>query len=139
MDSVDVSVQKLGHAFIDAFNRRDPEALVKLADPAIEFSPTGLVGARRTYHGHEGLRAWVSDLEESPSEHQVRVREVRLLEDERMLVLSEVLLDGEHVTASAMIARLNDTGKIVEAQAYLSDEEMLRRTGLLGAQAVSPA
>lgn len=55
-------MDEIGRDFTDAFNRRDADGLVALADPAIEFCPTELVGSRRAYHGHEGLRQWVADL-----------------------------------------------------------------------------
>lgn len=124
-------MEAIGHRFIDAFNRRDAEDLVALADPHIEFHPTPLVGARRVYHGHDGLRRWVAELGTSEIKHQVRVREVRPLDESRFVVLSEVLLDGELVSPSATLARLNETGGIVEARAYLSDEQILTQIGLV--------
>jgi ketosteroid isomerase-like protein len=121
---------RIGREFVDAFNRRDADALVALAHPEIEFRPTMLVGSKRVYRGHDGLRRWAADLIAAQTEHQVRVREIRSLGDQRFLLLSEVLLDGEAVTPSAMVARLAD-GKIIEARAYLSDEEMLTELDLL--------
>lgn len=126
-----VSVETIGHRFVDAFNRRDVEGLIALADPDIEFHPTSIVGSHRVYHGHDGLRRWVEDLDLSEVQHQVRVHEVRALEDDRFVVLSEVLLDGDLVSPSAMLARLGDSGRIVEAHAYLTDEQMLTRLGLM--------
>jgi hypothetical protein len=124
-------MQAIGQRFIDAFNRRDADALVALADPEIEFHPTSLVGARRTYHGHEGLRSWMAQLCASQAEHQVRVREVRALDESRFVILTEVLLDGELISPSAMLARLDGEGRIVEAQAYLTDEQLLRQVGVV--------
>jgi ketosteroid isomerase-like protein len=126
----EVQVNGIGRLFVDAFNRRDVEGLVALAHPEIEFRPTMIVGSKRIYKGHEGLRCWVADLIATDAKHYARVREVRMLEDQRLVVLSEVLLDGEVVSPSAMIARLLD-GKIVDVQAYLSDETMLMELNLL--------
>jgi ketosteroid isomerase-like protein len=125
-----VQANQVGHDFIAAFNLRDADALVALAHPDVEFRPTMLVGSRRVYKGHEGLRTWVADLIASGAEHQVRVREVRTLGDERLVVLTEVLLGGEVISPSAMIATLRD-GKVVEAHAYLSDETTLAELDLL--------
>jgi rubredoxin len=125
------SLEALGHRFIDGFNRRDAEALVALADPAIEFHPTSLVGEGRIYRGHDGLRRWVGDLDRSAIKHQVRVREVRALDAARFLVLSEVLVDDEVLSSSAMLARLTEDGGIIEARAYLTDEQMLKKVGLV--------
>jgi ketosteroid isomerase-like protein len=123
-----VSIEAIGRQFVDAFNRRDVSDLIVLTDPAVEFHPTSLVGERRRYDGHEGLRRWFADLEESQIEHQVRVKEVRQT-DEGFLVLSEVLLGGELVSPSAMLAWVNDDGLIVEARAFLTDPETLRQVG----------
>ncbi len=124
-----VSVEAIGERFVEAFNRRDAEGLVALCDPEIVFHPTVLVGDRRNYRGHDGMRRWVAELETSESKHQVRVREARALDD-GFALLTEVLLDGVVVSPSAMTARLGDSGRI-EARAYLSDEETLERLGRL--------
>jgi hypothetical protein len=133
------SIETIGHRFIDAFNRRDAEGLVALADPAIEFHPTSIVGSRRVYRGHEGLRRWVQDLETSEIQHQVCAREVRALDDGGFAILSEVLLGGEFVSPSAMIATLSDSGAIVEAHAYLTDEHTLTQLGLMHERPVGPS
>jgi len=124
------SVEAIAQRFIEAFNDRDAERLLALMDPAIEFHPTGLVGQRRRYDGHDGVRQWMGELESGPSRHQVRIREVRPTED-GFTLLSEVLLDGELVSPSAMVAHFGANGKIVEARAFLSDEEMLLHLGLI--------
>lgn len=118
--------------FVAAFNRRDADGLVALVDPAFEWHPSVLVGGRRTYRGHAGLRQWIGDLARAPVQHQARVREVEILDNDRFLVHSEVLVDGEPVTQSSMLARLREDGKLVEGRAYLTDEPMLRRTGIVG-------
>jgi ketosteroid isomerase-like protein len=125
------SMTAIGHRFIDAFNRRDAQALIDLCDPQIEFHPTSLVGQRTVYRGHDGLRQWVSELHDAMIQHQVRVLDVRALDDRRLVVLSEVLVDGELLSPSAMVATLDQTGKITEARAYLSDRRLLERLGLV--------
>jgi SnoaL-like domain len=124
-----VSVEAIGRQFVDAFNRREVEGMIALSDPEIEFHPTTLVGGeRQRYDGHDGLRTWASQLNELQLEHQARIREVRPTAD-GFLILSEVLLGGELVSPSAMLARLNDEGLIVEARAFLTDEETLKQVG----------
>jgi ketosteroid isomerase-like protein len=125
-----VQADRIAHDFVNAFNLRDTEALVALTHPEVEFRPTMLAGSKRVYKGHDDLRTWVADLVASGAEHQVRVREVRALGEERLILLTEVLLDGEAITPSAMVATLRD-GKIVEAKAYLSDETTLNGLDLL--------
>lgn len=134
-----MSIEAIAHRFIDAFNRRDADALIALSDPEIEFHPTLLVGGRRVYHGHEGLRRWVSELGVATVQHQVRVREVRALDGDCLLVLSEVYLDGDLLSPAAMIAQLSADGRILEAQAYLTDEQLLTHLGLVPVQAEGAA
>jgi hypothetical protein len=121
----------IGRRFVDGFNRRDAEALVALADPQIEFHPTVLVGDRRTYHGHDGLRRWMAELGATQAGHLVRVREVRVQDERSFVLLTEVLLEGELLSPSAMLARLSDAELIVHARAYLTDEQTLTQLGLL--------
>jgi hypothetical protein len=130
MGDEELSAEELGRRFIDGFNRRDADALVALCHPRLEFIPTILVGQRAVYHGHDGLRRWVEDLRESGAAHQVRVRRVRVLAPDRFAVLTEVLLDGELLSPSAMVAGVED-GLIVHVKAYLSDEHTLVRVGVL--------
>jgi hypothetical protein len=122
--------EELGHRFIDGFNRRDADALVALCHPELEFVPTLLVGQRSVYYGHEGLRRWVNKLIESGGLHEVRVRKIRVLDDEHFAALTEVCLEGETITPSAMVARVKD-GLIIHVKAYLSDEQTLIRVGVL--------
>ncbi|MGA2925186.1 MAG: nuclear transport factor 2 family protein [Solirubrobacteraceae bacterium] len=126
------AMDAIARQFIDAFNRRDADGLVAVTDPAVQWRPSRMVGVARVYVGHDGIRRWVADLGESPIKHQARVLEVRALEPGRFLVLSEVLLDDAPVCPAAMVARLNAVGRIVEANAYLSDEQMLAEAGIVG-------
>lgn len=130
MESEALTAEKLGRRFIDGFNRRDAEALVALVHPELEFLPTILVGQRVVYRGRDGLRRWVEDLISSGASHTVRVREVREIGPDRFVVLTEVLIEGEVTSPSAMLASTRD-GLIVTARAYLSDEETLIRVGVL--------
>jgi SnoaL-like protein len=129
MRAARVSVETIGRRYVDAFNRRDIEGLVALSHSAIEFRPTMLVGARRRYDGHEGLRRWFEEMGGSEIEIQIRVSEVRALGDDGFLVLSEILLDDKLVSPAAMLARLAGDGRIIEARSFLTDEEMLRQVG----------
>ncbi len=125
------AIEAAGRTFVDAHNRRDFEALCALTDPEIAFHPTSLTGGERIYRGHEGLRRWVDHLHESKIVHRAQIRELRVLDENRLMILTNVLVDGELVTEAAMLTRLTDDGAIAEIHAYLSDEEMLKQVGLL--------
>src|SRR5438552_4370801 len=125
----ELSMDELGRRFVAAFNRRDAEGMVALTDPEIAFHPTSLVGARRVYRGHDELRLWMQELVAGGAVQEARVREIRPLDERRFLLLSEVLVDDTLLSPSAMLACTNEDGLIVEAKAYLSDEELLRQLG----------
>jgi SnoaL-like domain len=120
----------LAHGFVEAFNDRDADALVALAHPRIVFRPTTLVGRRRTYNGHAGLRRWVTEIAATGVDFQVHIREIRPLAPSGFLVLSKLRVGDELITDSAMIAAVHQD-KIVEAHGYLSDEAMLAHLGLV--------
>ena len=125
-----LSADELGRRFIDAANRRDVDALVALCHPELELLPTMIVSQRAVYRGHDGLRRWVADLIEAEISYEARVRRVREFDGDRFAVLAEVWLDGEAITESALIARVQDD-LIVRAKGYLSDEQTLIRVGVL--------
>jgi SnoaL-like domain len=120
----------LAVAFAKAFNDRDADALVALTHPRIVFRPTTLVGHRRTYHGHAGLRRWVAEFDAAGVDFQVRIREIRPLRPSGFLVLAKLRVGDELITDSAMIASVHQD-KIIDAHAYLSDEGMLAHLGLI--------
>ncbi len=69
---------------LEAYNRRDIEALLDAFDPLAETHPLTLTmfGQEATvYRGHEGIRQFVRDIDEVMSEVQVRALEVRDLGD----------------------------------------------------------
>ena len=118
--------------WVDAFNRRDADALVALADPGIELSPTLLAGGRKVYVGHDGLRQWVRDLDAARAVHTVRVAEVRSCPSGGVVVVGHVLLGDDPMSSFTLRLRLSD-GRVAEGHAYLSDDELLLELGLTDA------
>jgi hypothetical protein len=54
---------------VDAWNRRDVEALIALADPDVEWHPAlEEIVERKTYRGHAGMRQYFTDLAEEGAE-----------------------------------------------------------------------
>ena len=49
----------------DAFNARGIEAMIALCDPDIDFHPTFAAIGGADYHGHDGVRSWHRDIEET--------------------------------------------------------------------------
>lgn len=65
---------------IDAYNRRDVEALLDELDPEVEWRPSlpVLLGGDETvYRGHDGARKLLRDLDEVLAERQLDLPEIR--------------------------------------------------------------
>jgi hypothetical protein len=71
---------ELTRAFADAFNRRDWDAFLALADDGIEVE-SRLVGMEGAYSGHEGLRRWCDNLLGAFPDYAVEIEELRDLGD----------------------------------------------------------
>jgi ketosteroid isomerase-like protein len=50
---------------MEAFDARDIEAIVALCDPNIEYHTTFAAADGAVYHGHDGMRRWHRDLQET--------------------------------------------------------------------------
>jgi SnoaL-like protein len=119
------SAESLGRRFAEGFNRRDADELVAISHPRIAFHPTGAGGTGRMYHGHDGLRAWVAELNRSELEHQVRVLDVEQIGATGVVVNCELLADGAVVTRSTMVGVIAD-GMLIEVHGHLTDISTLR-------------
>ena len=77
------------HEWIAAFNRRDGDALVELAHPAVDYRPYLAVisGGAGSYRGHRGLRRYLRDLADAWSEYETQIHSLRPLGE-------HVLMDG---------------------------------------------
>ena len=71
---------ELAHRVVDAFNRRDLDALLALMDDDVEGAPP-LASIEGHYHGHAGIRRWWESLFSGLSDFTVEVVEVRDLGD----------------------------------------------------------
>jgi ketosteroid isomerase-like protein len=75
---------------IDAYNRRDLDALLALMDENVE-AQSFLAAIEGSYHGHAGIRAWWENLIEALPDINIEVMEVR---DLGHLTLAAVRLRG---------------------------------------------
>lgn len=76
----------------EAFAQRDRDALVDLADPEVEVHlVTGqLTGPGGPYHGHDGIRAYLDDVEEAWDEIELQPRQFVELPEDRLLVVGRI-------------------------------------------------
>jgi ketosteroid isomerase-like protein len=83
--------QLVGRAY-QAFSKRDMQALLEIADPAIEIhTVTGMLAGRdEPYKGHEGLFEYLRDVAETWDEIEMHAGEFHKLSDTRVIVFGRV-------------------------------------------------
>jgi hypothetical protein len=118
-------LERLGREFVEAIDSRDADRAVALAHPDIVYQSVPL-GGRRTYHGHDGLRRRIADLE--PVDYNMTDLHVRVLDEQRFVALMKLHIEGVE-QPGALVARAQD-GLVIEARAYFSDESLLAELGV---------
>jgi ketosteroid isomerase-like protein len=124
------TVDDLLRSFVAAFNRREVDAMIALADPTIVTYPSRISRTSRRYLGHQGLRHWIRDVLENDQGQTIAAREVRKLEQQHWALLGEVTMDAETLSPFASLFGVTH-GLITEAREYLSEESLLRELDYL--------
>ena len=75
---------------VAAFNLHDVEAYVALADPRIELHSVFAAVGGASYHGHDGVRSWFRDLEDTWGEDVRFGVAAYYVVDERTLAFGEL-------------------------------------------------
>ncbi len=78
---------------IDAYNRRDVEALCGVTTEDVEVRPPVFALSGRSYLGHEGIAEWLRDVVDTSASARIKTLELRDLGD-RVLALTEFYVDG---------------------------------------------
>ncbi|HMI82152.1 MAG TPA: nuclear transport factor 2 family protein [Solirubrobacterales bacterium] len=110
--------------------RGEPEAVVELVHPQVEWSPTVWSG-QEVYRGHEGVRRWLAQFGEGLEHLDVRVEKVRQ-EGERGAVLGTVFDSRDEGMFAVRIAwsfELED-GLLRRGRAHQTWEEAVREAGV---------
>ena len=118
----------VARTWLDAFNRRDAEALVRVAHPDVDVYPTKLFRHREHYIGHAGLRRWIADVVSHDDGEAVLIKSVRRDRSREILVVGDVLVHGRTVSPFTGLYVVRD-GMVRSARSYLSDEQRLREVG----------
>jgi ketosteroid isomerase-like protein len=118
----------------DAFTRRDLEAVLEIADPAVEFfAPTASIAGHETpYRGHDGMRQYFEDVARIWEELEVIPHEYREIDDQ-VIALGRVYgrgLDGLLVDSPTGWIWTLSNGRIVKGQVYTSRQEALDAVGM---------
>jgi ketosteroid isomerase-like protein len=121
---------------LDAYNRRDIDAFMERFDPMVETHPLNLAMFAQeatVYHGHDGIRRFIGDVDEVLSEIQVEVVEIRDL-GERIVARGRLHARGRASGAEidSPIGWVVDfaSGKVVRMRDYPDFTGALKAAGL---------
>jgi ketosteroid isomerase-like protein len=118
---------------VNAWNRRDAEAMVALWDPEGVWSPAfERITEGRTYRGHAGRRQYFEDLAEFSEESHAEFPEVHDLGDQVLAVGRIWIRFASGVDLDQEVAVLHTwrNRKCVEARGWLSRADALEAAGL---------
>jgi ketosteroid isomerase-like protein len=118
---------------VDAWNRRDVESLIALADPEVVWHPAlEEILEGKTYRGHAGMRQYFKDLAEEGAESRAELTEVRDVGDQVLGLGRMWFRSATGVELNQDIAFLHTwrDGKCIEARSWLSHAEGLEAAGL---------
>ena len=121
---------------VDAYNRRDVDALLAELDPEVEWAPAlpGMVGGDAiVYRGADGIHQMFHDLFEVLDEIHFSYDDVRDLGD-RVIAIGYIRTRGKASGAETRspyvnVAELRD-GKGIRLRGYLDVDEALRDAGV---------
>jgi ketosteroid isomerase-like protein len=117
---------------VDAFNRRDVDALLGLATPDCVMT-SQLLDASADFQGREGLESFFAMLSESWEEFRSVIEDYRDLGDQVLLLGRNTASGkGSGVTVDAPTAAIVDfrDGKVARIRLYLDQSEAARAAGL---------
>ena len=120
---------------VEAYNRRDAEALVEGLDPEVEWHPALLVmlgGETTVYRGHEGVRALLRDIDDTLSDIHVEFSDIRDRGDQ-VVATGRIRTRGKASGAATeaplgYVADFRD-GKVTRIRTFLDPMEALEAAG----------
>jgi ketosteroid isomerase-like protein len=121
---------------VEAYNRRDVDGFLEVFDPAVEAHPLTLATFGQeaaVYRGHEGLRQFIRDVDETLIDTRVEPSEIRDLGD-RLVATGRVRGRGRVSGADTespigWIVEFKD-GRVVGLRDYLDPKEAVEAAGL---------
>lgn len=121
---------------VEAYNRRDVEALLQELDTEVEWYPAleVLLGGEATvYRGHGGVRELIRGTDEALGEIHVEFSKIRDMGD-RIVAIGHLRIRGKESGAETespvgYVAELKD-GKPIRIRTYLNPQEAFEAAGL---------
>jgi ketosteroid isomerase-like protein len=123
---------ELAHRSVDAFNRRDLDALLAVMDDDVEGAPP-LASMEGNYHGHAGIRRWWESLFSGLPDFTIEVVEVRDLGDLTVAVLrnrAHGAVSHTPIEQRLWLVGEGRNGKIIWWQTFRSEAEALEAVAL---------
>src|SRR6478609_6878343 len=117
------------HRIASAVGERDVAAFLDLTDPAVEWHTSlSVISEGGAYHGHEGVRRYVRDLDEAFDSYEVTLDDVFALGDVAMAV-GHVGYRGkasgvEQTEQLGWIFRFHE-GQVIHLRAFRNPEQAL--------------
>jgi ketosteroid isomerase-like protein len=121
---------------VEAYNRRDVEALLEELDPEVEWHPAFevLLGGEATVsRGHKGVRELLRDTDETLAEIHIEFSEIQDLGD-RVVAIGRLRTRGKESGAETespvgTVAKFK-AGRAILIRTYLDPREALEAAGL---------
>lgn len=112
----------------DAFNRRDPSAVLGLVHPEIAFHPVSaaVMSGGEPYRGHDGIRQYVRDVEtywEELTVHPVQIRAAGLVVVALGMVSGRGVMGAFQDAPTTWVLKFKD-GLVIHAQVFSDDRNM---------------
>jgi ketosteroid isomerase-like protein len=118
----------------EAYSRRDVDGFLSHLDPEVELRSAIVGGAEgKVYRGHDGVRKWIADSDESFIELVTDLSEFRDVGDQ-VLAFGHIRARGresglELESPTGWVFAVRD-GKLVKAEGFLSTAAALEAVGL---------
>jgi ketosteroid isomerase-like protein len=133
MSEENVEVFKRG---LEAYNRRDLDAMLEMVDPEVEFHAVlqvALGGEAVVYRGYDGARDMVRDLDDTLAPLHIEISEIRDLDD--VLVATGSLRgrgteSGVDIESPYGLVVEFRNGKAIRIRDYLDPKQALEAAGL---------
>jgi SnoaL-like protein len=130
-DASATDAERLGRAYVEAYNRRDLEAMLGVLDADVVAYPAPLFERRPANVGHDGVRAWWQRMVDANRWYHVVISHIRPAADGQWAIVGEIQQDGEIESPWLLLFRIK-AGLITESRSYLSDEQVVADLGRLG-------
>jgi ketosteroid isomerase-like protein len=121
---------------VEAYERNDDAVLVEMFDAGVELRPALLVrlgGKATVYQGHDGVREWLRDTDETFAERSVALFEIRDL-GTRVVAHGRTRFvgRGSGIATESPLAWVVDfrDGKVIRLWSYLDPHEAFKAAGL---------